>query len=59
MMKKIVVNKTGGPEVLELVNSESRSMSAGQIPVDMEATGVDYIEVFNRTGKTYRKDDER
>jgi len=38
------VNKSGGPEVLELANSESPSISAGQILVGVEAAGVNYID---------------
>ena len=36
-MRKIVVNKTGGRWVIELVNSESPLISARQILVDAEA----------------------
>ena len=37
-MNKIAVKITGGPQVLELVNSESPSIH-GWIVVDVEATG--------------------
>jgi len=47
MMRKVVVNKTGGPEVLALANSESPSISWRQILVDVQAAGVN-IEPFLR-----------
>jgi NADPH2:quinone reductase len=49
-MKAIVVNKTGGPEVLEYSDVETPKPKAGEVLVKIAAVGVNYIDVYHRTG---------
>ena len=49
-MKAIVVSKTGGPEVLELRDHDPGAPAAGQVRVKVGAVGVNYIDVYFRTG---------
>jgi NADPH:quinone reductase len=49
-MKAIVVSKTGGPEVLELRDQDLGAPGPGQVRVRVRAAGVNYIDVYFRTG---------
>src|SRR6266850_5686320 len=49
-MKAIQVRHTGGPEVLESVDVECPVPAAKQALVRMEAIGVNFIDVYHRTG---------
>jgi NADPH2:quinone reductase len=49
-MKQILVRKTGGPGVLELVSSQSPSPRSDEVLVDVEAAGVNYVDVYQRNG---------
>lgn len=49
-MKAIQVRATGGPEVLEYVDVPKPEPRAGETLVRIEATGVNYIDVYHRTG---------
>ncbi|HEX7421591.1 MAG TPA: zinc-binding dehydrogenase, partial [Thermoanaerobaculia bacterium] len=49
-MHAIRVSKTGGPEVLEFVEVERPKPGAGQVLVHVEAIGVNFIDVYHRTG---------
>ena len=49
-MKAIVVSKTGGPEVLELADHDPGAPGAGQVRIRVRAAGVNYIDVYFRTG---------
>jgi NADPH2:quinone reductase len=49
-MKAIRVSRTGGPEVLEYVDVETPRAEAGQALVRIEAVGVNFIDVYHRTG---------
>ena len=49
-MKAIVVSKTGGPEVLELADQEPGAPGAGHVRVRVRAVGVNYIDIYFRTG---------
>src|SRR5260370_5043422 len=49
-MKAIRVSRTGGPEVLEYVGVEAPKPDAGQALVRIEAIGVNFIDVYHRTG---------
>ena len=46
----IRVSKTGGAEVLEFVEVEQPAPAAGQVLVRVEAIGVNFIDVYHRTG---------
>jgi NADPH2:quinone reductase len=49
-MKAIVVSKIGGPEVLELADHDPGAPGPGQVRVRVGAAGVNYIDVYFRSG---------
>jgi len=49
-MKAIVVKNTGGPEVLNYTELETPRPRAGEALVKVAAIGVNYIDVYHRTG---------
>jgi NADPH2:quinone reductase len=49
-MKAIVVERFGGPEVMQLHAREVPRPAAGQVLVRQEAVGVNFIDVYRRTG---------
>jgi NADPH2:quinone reductase len=49
-MKAIRVHKTGGPEVLVLDDIEVRSPGAGEVRVRNHAIGVNFTDVYMRSG---------
>src|SRR5437763_4902818 len=49
-MKAIRVSRTGGPEVLEYVEVERPKPARGEALVRIEAIGVNFIDVYHRTG---------
>jgi NADPH2:quinone reductase len=49
-MKSIQVRETGGPEKLELVETATPQPGPGQALVRIAASGVNYIDVYYRTG---------
>jgi NADPH2:quinone reductase len=49
-MKAIQVRQTGGPEVLESVDVERPANAGKQALVRLEAVGVNFIDVYHRTG---------
>lgn len=49
-MKAIVVEQTGGPGVMRLLEGEDPGPRPGQISVKVAAAGVNFIDVYHRTG---------
>jgi NADPH2:quinone reductase len=49
-MKAIQIHSTGGPEVLQLVEMPIPVPGPGQVLVRVEATGVNFIEIYFRKG---------
>src|SRR4029079_5348389 len=49
-MKTIRVSQTGGTEVLQYVDIETPKPAAGEALVRIEAIGVNFIDVYHRTG---------
>ena len=49
-MKLIQVSKCGGPEELKLVEAPKPTPGAGQALVKIAASGVNYIDIYFRTG---------
>lgn len=49
-MKAIVVDKVGGPEVLQLKEVEIGKPGKGQVLVKLAATGVNFVEIYQRRG---------
>lgn len=52
-MKAVVYDRHGGPEVLEFRDVPDPSPGEGQVPVDVEAVGVNYRDVYEREGQSY------
>ncbi len=50
MSKSIRISETGGPEVMKLVDVEVGAPGAGEVQVRHEAIGVNFIDVYFRTG---------
>jgi NADPH2:quinone reductase len=50
MSRAVVVESLGGPEVLRCVERPPRELAAGEVRVAMRAIGVNYIDVYFRTG---------
>jgi len=50
MPRAIVVEKTGGPEVLTLAERDPGAPGPGQVRVRVAAAGVNFIDVYFRTG---------
>ena len=49
-MKAIVIEQSGGPEVLAYRDAEAGEPAAGQVRVCIEAAGVNYIDTYQRSG---------
>jgi len=49
-MKVIEAKQTGGPEVLNVVERDIPVAGVGQVVVKLEAIGVNFIDVYHRTG---------
>ena len=49
-IQAIVVSETGGPEVLQLEERELADPGPGQVRIRTRACGVNYIDVYFRTG---------
>jgi NADPH:quinone reductase len=49
-MRAVVVTRHGGPEVLEVRDVPEPEPAAGQLLVDVEATGVNYRDIYEREG---------
>jgi NADPH:quinone reductase len=49
-MRAIRVHETGGPEVLQLDDMADPTPAANEVLVDIEATGINFIEIYQRKG---------
>jgi NADPH:quinone reductase len=47
-MRAVQLSRHGGPEVLEVVDLPSPQPGAGQVLVEVEAAGVNYMDVYAR-----------
>ena len=50
-MRAIVVSRTGGPDVLELQERPDPQPGPGELLVDVEAAGLNFIDVYQREGR--------
>lgn len=50
MSRAVVIHGTGGPEVLKLEERPALSAGTGEVVVRNEAIGLNFIEVYQRTG---------
>lgn len=49
-MRKVVLNEFGGPENLTVENAEDLVPAAGEVLIDVEAAGVNFLDVTQRSG---------
>lgn len=49
-MRAIQVTEHGGPEVLDLIDAPTPEASAEQLLVDIAAAGLNYIDIYQRSG---------
>lgn len=49
-MRAIQIQRTGGPEVLELADVPVREPGPGEVRVRHRAVGINFIDTYNRTG---------
>ncbi|MDP6494942.1 MAG: alcohol dehydrogenase catalytic domain-containing protein, partial [Dehalococcoidia bacterium] len=49
-MKAIQITEVGGPEVLKYMDVTDPSPGPGQALIDMKASGVNYMDVYARSG---------
>jgi NADPH2:quinone reductase len=49
-VKAVVVNKVGGPEVLEYGTHPLPELETGQARTKIEAVGINFIDVYHRSG---------
>lgn len=49
-MKAIQISRTGGPEVLTLVDLPDPEPGPGQVVVRMSAIGVNFVDTYHRSG---------
>lgn len=50
MMKKIILRRTGGPEVLEIIEVKEPKLKDREVLIDIRATGLNWSEVMIRRG---------
>lgn len=50
-MRAVVVSRTGGPEVLEVQELPDPRPGPGDLLVDVEAAGVNFIDIYQREGR--------
>ena len=50
MAKTVIIEKAGGPEVLKIVEREVGAPGPGEIRIAHKACGLNYIDVYQRTG---------
>lgn len=49
-MKAVIINKTGGPGVLELKDIQLEDPKSGEVLIKNEAIGLNYIDTYHRSG---------
>ena len=49
-MKAVIINKTGGPEVLELKDIQLEDPKSGEVLIKNKAIGLNYIDTYHRSG---------
>jgi NADPH:quinone reductase len=49
-MKVVVIHETGGPEVMKLEERPTPQPGSGQALVKVAAIGVNFVEIYNRSG---------
>ena len=49
-MKAVEINKTGGPEVLEVKDISLDKPGLDQVTIEQKAIGLNYIDTYHRSG---------
>ena len=49
-MKAAIINKTGGPEVIELKDINLEKPSENEVTIEQKAIGLNYIDTYHRSG---------
>ena len=49
-MKAAIINKTGGPEVIELKDIILEKPSENEVTIEQKAIGLNYIDTYHRSG---------
>ena len=49
-MKAVEINKTGGPEVLEVKDISLDKPGSDQVTIEQKAIGLNYIDTYHRSG---------
>ena len=49
-MKAVEINKTGGPEVLEVKDISLEKPGPDQVTIEQKAIGLNYIDTYHRSG---------
>ena len=49
-MKKVVVGESGAADVLNVVDAEPPKPKAGEVVIEVETAGVNYLDVYQRSG---------
>ena len=49
-MKAVIINKTGGPEVLELKDIKLEEPKSGEVLIKNVAIGLKYLDTYHRSG---------
>ena len=50
MSRVVLVHETGGPEVMKLMDRAALSPGAGEVVIRNEAIGLNFVDVYQRTG---------
>ena len=53
-MQAVVVERHGGPEVLVAAERDTPTAGPGEVLVDLAAAGVNFMDVYQREGTSYR-----
>ena len=49
-MKAAIINKTGGPEVIELQDIILEKPDEHEVTIEQKAIGLNYIDTYHRSG---------
>ena len=49
-MKAAIINKTGGPEVIELKDITLDKPNENEVTIEQKAIGLNYIDTYHRSG---------
>ena len=50
MGMRIAIHEVGGPEVLSWESYDPGRPKSGEVPLEQEAAGLNFIDVYHRTG---------